>query len=426
MSYNLCLIPNNFLQNQNYPILILGQLNNFNFENLKIKTNTKKVKKNIPKRLRDLVWNTYNDPNLITGKCFCCKKENIKNTDFICGHIVPESKGGETKLYNLRPICSQCNLSMGSKNMFDFIEKYGFWYENLHPNILNRICNFLNIKENTRKCMIESIKTINLENHEKNKIKVQNLFKKYLETENYNYIDEIISFMKNFESEKSMLLKFLLESLNMKITINFHEEIQKLIFNEKINFEDSIQFFLEKINKLNEFKITIQKLRKIQSCFFIKNGKSKISIIKNLILCMKNDKNRLKKFMHLIHNNHEDDYINFIIYLLPIDYNVDIFLKLFKTNDIFNLIKKISQNENELELFFKILYLKDDIYFSNFIKLILHKLDFDFNRIYIKLFNKEYNEINCTRYSKKIKMINEIIGKIGDNNLDWENFISMV
>jgi len=39
--------------------------------------------------------------------------------DFQCGHNVPESKGGSTTLQNLVPICSRCNLSMGSQHTFD-------------------------------------------------------------------------------------------------------------------------------------------------------------------------------------------------------------------------------------------------------------------------------------------------------------------
>jgi hypothetical protein len=39
--------------------------------------------------------------------------------DFQAGHNVPESRGGATTLDNLVPICSRCNLSMGSQYTFD-------------------------------------------------------------------------------------------------------------------------------------------------------------------------------------------------------------------------------------------------------------------------------------------------------------------
>jgi 5-methylcytosine-specific restriction endonuclease McrA len=35
--------------------------------------------------------------------------------DFHVGHNIPESQGGATDIKNLKPICSRCNLSMGSQ-----------------------------------------------------------------------------------------------------------------------------------------------------------------------------------------------------------------------------------------------------------------------------------------------------------------------
>ena len=34
---------------------------------------------------------------------------------FDCGHNIPESKGGETNISNLKPICRNCNLGMGNQ-----------------------------------------------------------------------------------------------------------------------------------------------------------------------------------------------------------------------------------------------------------------------------------------------------------------------
>ena len=41
--------------------------------------------------------------------------------NFCAGHIIPESCGGFATIDNLRPICSQCNSSMGNTNMRKFI-----------------------------------------------------------------------------------------------------------------------------------------------------------------------------------------------------------------------------------------------------------------------------------------------------------------
>ena len=59
--------------------------------------------------------------------CFCCRKNKIKALDgYECGHVIAESKGGETTLENLRPICHECNRNgnggMGTQNMRDYIE----------------------------------------------------------------------------------------------------------------------------------------------------------------------------------------------------------------------------------------------------------------------------------------------------------------
>lgn len=83
-----------------------------------------KKKKQIPKALKKLVWDTWVGPNVGCTKCLCCKHEEIRQIEFHCGHIISESTGGETTVENLRPICAQCNLSMGAMNMNQFMNKY--------------------------------------------------------------------------------------------------------------------------------------------------------------------------------------------------------------------------------------------------------------------------------------------------------------
>ena len=88
-------------------------------------------KAKIPRALREQLWIER------VGKKFeaKCKTSWCKNKmtvfDFQCGHDIPESKGGETNLQNLVPICSRCNLSMS--NTYTFKEwnvisvKPGLW-----------------------------------------------------------------------------------------------------------------------------------------------------------------------------------------------------------------------------------------------------------------------------------------------------------
>ena len=81
-------------------------------------------KKAIPKSLKKLVWDTYIGETIGLSKCLCCKHQQIRQIEFHCGHIKSEVNGGETNIKNLRPICAQCNLSMGTMDMKDFIKNY--------------------------------------------------------------------------------------------------------------------------------------------------------------------------------------------------------------------------------------------------------------------------------------------------------------
>ena len=81
-------------------------------------------KKNIPKALKKIVWDKYVGANIGQTKCLCCKHEDIRQIEFHCGHIIAEVNKGKTELSNLRPICAQCNLSMGKMNMNEFMQKY--------------------------------------------------------------------------------------------------------------------------------------------------------------------------------------------------------------------------------------------------------------------------------------------------------------
>ena len=72
-------------------------------------------KENIPKRIRELVWTTNNGETYV-NKCFVTWCDNNINVfNFQVGHDIPESKGGTLEIDNLKPICSNCNLSMGNK-----------------------------------------------------------------------------------------------------------------------------------------------------------------------------------------------------------------------------------------------------------------------------------------------------------------------
>ena len=82
----------------------------------------KKKKKAIPATIKRLVWNTNIGEMIGKSKCLCCKSTDITQMSFNCGHIVAEANGGDTIVSNLKPICQNCNSSMGTKNMDEFMK----------------------------------------------------------------------------------------------------------------------------------------------------------------------------------------------------------------------------------------------------------------------------------------------------------------
>ena len=89
--------------------------------------NNKKIKykkKKISATLKRLVWNKWIGEEIGKYKCLCCNVTDINQMSFNCGHIIAESKGGETILSNLKPICQNCNSSMASMNMDDFMKTF--------------------------------------------------------------------------------------------------------------------------------------------------------------------------------------------------------------------------------------------------------------------------------------------------------------
>jgi len=83
---------------------------------MKCRSAIKKVKKtNIPKAIKEQVW-LVNFGEVFKKSCYVHWCNNTINTfDFHVGHDIPESKGGTLDIFNLRPICARCNLSMGNK-----------------------------------------------------------------------------------------------------------------------------------------------------------------------------------------------------------------------------------------------------------------------------------------------------------------------
>lgn len=110
-------------------------VNPINMEPIKPAINTREEKEPIkvkykkqpiPINLKKTVWNKWIGEEIGKTNCMCCKVTSITQLSFHCGHVVAEAKGGKLHVDNLRPICGQCNSSMGTTNMNEYIEKYGF------------------------------------------------------------------------------------------------------------------------------------------------------------------------------------------------------------------------------------------------------------------------------------------------------------
>ena len=82
----------------------------------------KKKKKPISATIKRLVWNSNIGEEIGKSKCMCCQVTDITQLSFNCGHIIAEANGGEVIVSNLKPICQNCNSSMGTKNMDDFMK----------------------------------------------------------------------------------------------------------------------------------------------------------------------------------------------------------------------------------------------------------------------------------------------------------------
>ena len=85
------------------------------------KTTTRR--KNVSKAVRSKVWNIY--IGSIHGECKCivCNNNTITQNNNEAGHILSVKEGGKDTEDNIIPICGECNKSMGSKHMREFISE---------------------------------------------------------------------------------------------------------------------------------------------------------------------------------------------------------------------------------------------------------------------------------------------------------------
>lgn len=87
----------------------------------------KNIKKNITPKTRLTVWANYHgdldNTSCPFSKYGCKNKINRGKNGFHCGHIVSEFNGGKTSIENLRPVCYNCNIIMGTTNWSEYEKK---------------------------------------------------------------------------------------------------------------------------------------------------------------------------------------------------------------------------------------------------------------------------------------------------------------
>lgn len=92
---------------------ITNEIEYENMEHMPLNYRTK-----IPKKIREKIWKDIFNDNMV-GNCYVCM-ENIRFTDFECGHVISVFYGGTNGLNNLKPVCKTCNNDMGTMNMEEY------------------------------------------------------------------------------------------------------------------------------------------------------------------------------------------------------------------------------------------------------------------------------------------------------------------
>ena len=77
-------------------------------------------KRKIGAGLKEALWHKVCGDECVKIKCPVCQIRDLREKDFVAGHIDAERGGGETSIDNLIPICNKCNSCMATRNMMDY------------------------------------------------------------------------------------------------------------------------------------------------------------------------------------------------------------------------------------------------------------------------------------------------------------------
>lgn len=82
----------------------------------------KNLRPRIPKAIRSNVWEKHFGKNT-NGACFCCCND-IDRNQWHAGHVKSYHEGGADTMNNLKPLCVDCNLSMTSLHLYEYMLKH--------------------------------------------------------------------------------------------------------------------------------------------------------------------------------------------------------------------------------------------------------------------------------------------------------------
>lgn len=267
-----------------------------NLSNSKQENITKKKKQSIPKKLKNIVWDTYIGNQIGQTKCLCCHTTIITMAEFDCGHVISEANGGVLSVDNLRPICRGCNLSMGTKSITEFQKICGFYQQinnlsNVRPQIGHPTnTEILSLDQNSQMDLIVKLDKSFSINDLRKILDILNI--KYLKkSHKFDLINQIIDTGDQFTE--------IIQSQNNKLVINGY-------------FTDSDQILQERYRLWNVFSVNM--LENINSNLSLPKSTNKIKLINQLMIYdpkkiilgkLKNDKNyfnqnQLEKIANII------------------------------------------------------------------------------------------------------------------------------
>ena len=105
-----------------------------NEQKVKIVNDVSNLPAQIPKKVREDVWDRWIGAEKGLIKCPLCQTNEIKQgacNGWDCAHVIARSKGGLVTIDNLRVICKGCNSSMSNKDMVTYCAFYSGAHERL-------------------------------------------------------------------------------------------------------------------------------------------------------------------------------------------------------------------------------------------------------------------------------------------------------